>query len=429
MAVYYVPAGMESYLNTNTTLYAVDDKSPRASTFTRFDKLWTTGQHKLRYSKQPFNHPLRFQDGYDRCTSFTGPAYFKDNGIKMVLINPASKPHGYNSLKDAGIITICDSGGFQLLKGTQSFIDPVEVGKSYNRLANIGMDLDIPASWCKMEKADFKALALIQKANYERMKEVVKPSVKLCLVNHGYDVEARQRNFEYLDRPASDVEYLSVAGFAVDIRSPIRYELRFVEAILNAIATYPKVKYLHCLGATSFNCFAVYCLIEHLGLVKNIGGDSVSYLMDQASGRYTLNYPFLRYVFPKNTHVFTRLNCQCNVCTLVQDATLINSYLSNSHNLLAYKGHIEYLYDLTGHMIKGDISIADYLKISTLNIPLPDYQKLYDYVMEFAATRKFKPLAGVRTNSLFERKVNKNVYAHYEKVIEAYEAYYQKRFR
>ena len=41
-------------------------------------------------------------------------------------------------------IVICDSGGFQLRTGNQSFIDPVELAEFYSEYVDEGVTLDIP---------------------------------------------------------------------------------------------------------------------------------------------------------------------------------------------------------------------------------------------------------------------------------------------
>lgn len=430
MSVFYVPAGVENIIVGSNTIYSTNDNTPiRQSTFSGFNRIWNTGKHKIKFNKQPYGQRVDIDPSYTMACSF-GPAMMVNEGFRMCLMNPSVRTTTINSFKDAGIITIIDSGGFQFLSGVKDFVDPDFNIKYYNKLGNIGMDLDIPSSHVPMRKEHRIALALIQKESYKYMKERVKPSVKLCLVNHGYTIDDRQLCYDTLDRPESEVEFLALPGFArSDRRTDNPYELRIAEAILHSVKNYPKVKYIHCLGLSSNLGILIYSLVDQLDIVKNIGGDSVSHIMTGASGTFNIK-PFGHLSLDKKYHTHVYPNCGCPICQVMADYSLLNGFFPIAiHNLINSKRNADYIQLLVKEFLANNIKDHELIRACNVKITAEQFRVLYDYITEFKSSGVFKPLKIKHKNGLFGTKtIPTEPYANYFKVISNYEAYYKKRF-
>lgn len=426
MAVVYVPAGLEGYVTNNHVSYsgpAIHDRE--RSIYRDGEKIWELFDRTVglkSYSTNNFQ-PISNEE-YVYASSNLGPSCIKNAGIKIILINPHSKKIIHNQYKDAGIKTIMDSGGFQLLMGVKDFIDPLEVVSFYNNKCDIGMDLDIPIGTGVNHK-QLEALAKIQKENYKRMLAHKEGDFEFCLVNHGITVKERDIHYDIIGR--KNPKYISIAGMVQLNPGNIDPELYIAEVILHTASRYPNVKYIHCLGLTRVYAVLVYCIVDLLNIVHNIGGDSVSYIMNDIGGVYQRLFNFVGMNIPKNFYQYTKAPCSCPICTTVNDMRLIISYNGRTHNMLMQKYYWDHLYSLVSHYLNGEIKTSEFINLSGLQITERRVKTLVDYCKDFVVNG-FTPLKRVNSKSLFADNAIYPNTDKYNSIIKRYEKYYSKRF-
>ena len=431
MSVFYVPASSEMLVNMQSTAYSkVEPHEKETSDFIDTHRVWKSEYRKSEYICNGFGRTVLPDDTYDVCVPVMGAAYLKLNNIKMCLVNPHNRssimPASY---RDAGLQVIADSGGFQLVTNKTDFIDPVELAKSYNSVATLGMDLDIPPR-IGIPNEQIVALAKIQNANYERISEHLNSKVHMVTVLHGRSLDERKMWMDVIGR--EDSKFISVAGLLRMYTTDIPLELLCIEQLLLTVSRYKKTKYIHCLGSTSTMASFVYALLDHLGIVKNIGGDSVSHVLNIASGQLFSLYPWDNIKVPKNFHTTVLPSCSCPICTTLHDYRLLNGYLGKAHALYNRNEQKNYIVHLTNLLLNGDIKIPEFLSLTNLTTAPDVVQRCIDYASEFKATGKFKELKRRGNNLFASKKVAKKISPEdikiVDKIIKNYEKYYQTRF-
>jgi hypothetical protein len=429
MSVHYVPAALESYSQLARTFYSKPETNDKEySMLSRNDKEFHLKDKCIRFTASKYGNTPLIDESYDRTMAAMGPSFLASLGIKIALINHNSgKPINYNPLKDCGILSILDSGGFQMFSGMRDFIDPAKLARDYNRYANLGMDLDIPV-YMSDNLDTLKANALIQKANYDLIKTILKPKVKMALVSHGDSVEDREKFYEWVDR--DNPEYVSIAGLARQVVTPYG-EMYNAEAVAHTLSIYPKLKYLHCLGATSNDSYIVYSLFHHLGLVDAIGADSTAYMYNGATGIFDL-VPRKQIHIPNNSHLYHPLPCNCAICSILNDSRVINSnFPLVSHSLALKKYRVDTTSRITPELLAGNVTPKEYLTICGSKMSSVRLRKLVNYVQEFKASGVFKKAeypVNVQSKGLFEVKGDYSTYYSWLSTIKKYEKYYGKEF-
>lgn len=430
MSICYVPAALEMYTQSSCAAYTSPKKNKKEKTewFAPYRKWYAhhlTGYYARVSCKNDF---VVDSTEYTKCVPLMGPAFCKLNNIGMVLVNPHSLSTShlhYCSHKDAGLDVICDSGGFQLIRGKVDFIDPLHIAKEYNKVCTIGMDLDVP-DILGMDKEQWRALPRIQRANYEVMKTVLHKDVNLCLVGHGKNVAEREEWFELVGR--EDPKCVAVAGLQREFTKDITKEMQQTEAILHACHTFPNAEYFHILGTTSASTAYIYSLISHLGLAKKIGADSASYALTSTTGSFDLYHGWNAAKIPQKFLVNSPIPCSCPICSTIQDFRMYGCVFQHVHALLNLYRYFEYIDDLTGEYLKDNISDRELVKLINANNLTPAHvRQLREYVEECKAN-KFRPLK--RKRKLFSQVSVRNpeLYAQYDRIIKAYEKYHQKGF-
>ena len=432
MSIYYVPAGFEDYYNKYLVIYGKNKKHDQESTdfVGKSTRIWKTNEHQYTQVSSSFKDPVLPKESYDYCTCLMSPAYLKMNKIEMCLVNPFVKNITNSSLRDLGIQVIADSGGFQFITDTTDFIDPLKLVKAYNRCANLGMDLDIPLMpGIGMDL--IKACAKIQTTNRELFEEHVNRKVNLVTIIHGRNIDERKLWIDLIGN--EDSEYVSIGGMLRMPPSQVPRILLFLEHILLVLSRYKKINYLHCLGVTGTDAFFVYSLLHHLGLVKNIGGDSVSHIMSSAAGdTYTL-FPWKTYHRPQSFHMEVEPSCSCPVCRTFSDLRFQKTtYVSASHALYVKEKRKKYVVTLTDLMLNQEISLREYLALVNLKTSHEVIHQAIEYAQDFKATGKWKPIK-LKKNSLFasskpKERLDPMMIERVTKVVKNYEKYYQKGF-
>ena len=428
MSVIFVPAAMEQFASKCNALYTSPrkNKTEGSEWFIPYRKLRT---HNLTCYAANLSLKSEYEiDSYDytKCLPLLGPAFCKMNGIEMVLVNLINSDLNFCSYKDAGMDVICDSGGFQLVRGKVDFIDPLDVAKRYNKTCTIGMDLDIPDVQ-GMDKKQWRALPKIQKENYEVIKEHLHKGIDICLVGHGKTVDERQEWFDLVDR--DNPKYVAVAGLQRELSKSITKEMQQAEAILHACHLFPNAEYFHILGTTSVGAAYVYSLISHLGLAKKIGADSASYALIGVTGCFEIPHAWTSLKLPREFPVEAPIPCNCPVCSTIQDFRLYGAYITKAHTLLNYQRYFDYIYKLTGEYLNGNIKESDFIMLtkSASILNSQHLRQIREYVEE-CKVKGFRPLK--RPRKLFGTTSisSSRNYDRYMGVIQAYEKYYQKGF-
>lgn len=387
MSVMLVPAGMECFTQMSRNFFLKDEKNESEHSIIAPDvKDFFLPDRHIRYTSINYGDTPVIDEDYHLMAPTLGPAFLKEIGIKMGLINHALKKIYMNPLKDCGIITILDSGGFQLFSGKKEFIDPVDVVNEYNKFADIGMDLDIPLQLTD-DIDSLKAIALVQKANYEVMRKRLKKGVSIALVSHGITIDEREIFYDILDR--YNAKYVSIAGLARQQETTYG-ELYSAEAIAQAISLFPNLVYLHCLGATGMDDFIVYSLFYHLGLVKNIGADSTVFAYRGAVGEYE-TLPSRLMTISKNRYIHHDLSCSCPVCALTHDSRVINSFIPlASHSLFVRKKRLDMCVNIVKRYLEGKVTAHELLEMCASRMGVMRFNNLVRYIKEFKQTKRFK---------------------------------------
>lgn len=432
MPIHLVPAGLELITDSSTCLFstynAKTKKDREVSSFASKVKKWFLKDRIVEQQNYAYGDPYSIDPRYSLCSSNVGPFFLKQNNFEYILMNLSTGINvKYNPCKYIeGIKTFVDSGGFQLFTGALDFIDPKELAQTYNRVASIGVDLDIPCDSPQVTRPYLEACAKIQKANYEVLSANVNKDVELLRVSHGKNLEYRKIFMDIL--APENPKYLSIAGAVVGIEGP-RKPFIIAEAILYFASQFKNLEYIHCLGYTDSKAWVVYSLIEQLGLVKNIGGDSVSFLMNSASG--TFNLPKGAFTLSRNVHASTPCYCTCSVCRNAKDLRLLNSSrLLHSHNLYILNKRKEFTYNTVKELLNGNIKYGEFLKETGIKMTQKHLHELVDYIQEVKAN-KFRELSKVKSSSLFgniPHPMPVELATKYNRIIKNYENYYKERF-
>ena len=190
--------------------------------------------------------PNLMSNGYDEyvdCSLMT-----QNSNLKEFMINYCDYQNPKNWLdkrKDVGSGIICDSGGFQIATGRVSIINPIDLVKSYNANANIGMVLDIPDYNDIDTFSDeiVHKLACIQKRNIGYMLKYKNDDVELVNIIHG---GTPKQKFDYLDTVHTDkIHKLAIPSVGIPM-SIIR--LNFIIELLGRAKKLGHYDHFHLLG-------------------------------------------------------------------------------------------------------------------------------------------------------------------------------------
>ena len=264
---------------------------------------------------------------------------------------------------------ISDSGGFQMLVGRVTYIDPKNLANFYNENADIGIVLDIPL-YNGVDNDTLVKFAKLQKKNTRRLMDNLDGSVELLNVCHGYEPD---KYFKYLDIVEEDeIGRLCIGG------------LNFMSSIVNSLSSFiriverykSKYKHFHILGVYNpsiLSCF-IY-LAETMFKDVLITSDASTALQSSRSGLLHLqrefNKPSERLIIGSKTNKlqhfnqFRQIPCCCPICRLVKYTDVFSFMLSNPviriltiHNILEINKVLMSLATMATQM-----SFDDYLNV------------------------------------------------------------------
>lgn len=116
-----------------------------------------------------------------------------------------------NSFLRDGKASMSDSGGFQILSGKVSWIDPKDVGNWYAENVDEGITLDIPVF--RIDDMDLIArTAKIQVKNSKIIRDLTPDNFRLFNVSHGLDVESSKMFRGILEKDKDCGDYICVGG-------------------------------------------------------------------------------------------------------------------------------------------------------------------------------------------------------------------------
>lgn len=425
MSVIFVPAGLEGLAHKQMTLYSAVAHNEQEQTIIGNTRRYFTHTRDIEYIDTKCSQYIPPAEDYTFATSVIGPAFIKSNGIKIILLNPSGKDNmKHSTYMDAGIHVISDSGGFQLYSGVKEFIDPVKLAHKYNRICTIGMDLDVPIL-NGIDRDHVIALGKLHRLNHLTMKEHCSKRVNLCMISHGVTIDDRQLYYDTVQR--ENVEYIAIAGLRKAFYSGSDYPQYLTEHLLHLISNYPHTKYIHGLGTTSYQAFFVYSVLDYYKLVNAIGGDSVTYILNAASGQYFRMLQQTGYVHPEQ-YVESVPACSCSICKTTMDNRLFKGQIAWAHNLLGTWERVKFIQNLTNEYLSGNVKLNEFIAILDIGLTKQQVLETVEYVQQFMSKGFHK--RNTNKKSLFgktHRHIDAKLNADYTKVIQRYEAYYKKR--
>lgn len=429
MTLCYVPAGCEAYSQSTIQVNVrnLPNKRERTHFGQKYKKWETLDRTVVEIATSPKGAVLPTEE-FDTAVSIFSPTFLKNLGLKVLLANPVvGKSYVKAPFHSAGLRSIVDSGGFQMLTGVSDFVHPDEVIARYNANADIGMPLDLPVR-SKFEDQYFNSVSHLIKANDQYILKRLNKNIDLALISHGSSLELRKRRLDVLDR---DARVVAIAGLGIKPPPGIDRHFAAVENLMYVVSRYRKTtQYFHVLGVTSKLWMFIYALLDESGYVKNIGADSVSHRLSALIGVYDLaNFKTLE--LGKNKPYKTTPMCNCPLCSSVDDLRIMHSWrLLEAHNLYVRARQTEFLAYLARSYLKGSVPLKEVFQ--HLDLPLTEnkFATIVRYVQEVMAA-KFRPLQNkTQTKGLFGggKKVKGAPDAHYEKVISGYERFHGKKF-
>lgn len=440
MTVHHVPAGVEAYPVTHllyakskTLVGSPDAVKPNPTEKTKFFRglsKWRVGDNTFQISKETG----KALEGAQSITPINGPLYFKNCGIDLVLLNPAHKNVDLTLFKAAGIRTIVDSGGFQMLTGVTDWVDPDKVAQSYNEGATIGMPLDLPMR-SALEPLYFDAVSHLIKANDKYIGKKLTEGTKLALISHGLTLDRRKARLDVIDVRQPDV--VAIAGLGIATPDGVSKPFASAENFMYVINRFrERTEYFHVLGVTTSVWFFIYALCSVTKFVRSIGGDSVTYRLGAVTGICD-KADFTVENIEKSIKYIQPTGCFCPVCSVVKDKRFLNhALLLESHNLWVKEYRTKYIEYLAKEYVDGRVDLTTVANVIGLrdSNSQRNFKHIVKYVMACIDRGKALPmsLAGAPRKTLWHAEHKDAPISEsdmvdvirYEKILKAYSEFH-----
>jgi queuine/archaeosine tRNA-ribosyltransferase len=433
--VHLVPAGLENWHQQTSHAYVKFQKSKEKPLLTKYSTqykvvrlpdriVYLLGENSKRKVLADTNLD------FDTIVPIMSPEVLTE---PLVLINPYHASSKFLSNFQAfGKKVIVDSGGFQLLRGTADFVDPLTLVDFYNKNADICMPLDLPLP-SDVEPYMFDSVTAMMRANDNLMLPKLAPGRVLALVSHGSNVKNRLKRIEGLGRTSDVVAIAGLNTLTGDKKFKTMTALSNGLAVIDLLKD--STKYFHFLGVTSTTWFILYSIMVGTGYIKRCGGDSVTHLMASIAGKYRYNLgstsqgldSISRY---QKTALGT--TCRCNVCRTITDQRLLLDVRTlEPHNLWNATQIKNLIADSVEDYLAGKITLKEVSDQWLRPASYPMLARAVDYLTTVIQKgyREWRPM---QTNKLFSTaevapKKPDNL-GHYIKVIKRYEEYHGKKF-
>jgi hypothetical protein len=232
-------------------------------------ELLFTRQARVIDGDRPFNKPKGQGNWHSGIAFSVASSVGDDLPFDRFMINPhAFTPNTEPRLRDPNSnvttdkVVISDSGGFQMGHGSVNFIHPGELAEFYNRNADEGMVLDIPAR-ALGDHEILKHTARVQNLNTKYMMKHLKKGFRIGQVVHGLSLD-RVDKFRARTEPTGDFPILSISG-------SLKFNLlEGIHRILHIIMSGKRYEQYHILGVSNPPFFAVAIRMAYILKKKGI---------------------------------------------------------------------------------------------------------------------------------------------------------------
>ena len=278
----------------------------------------------------------------------------RDFGLDYAMVNyTQSSGKGHKSPdvrrvvghQEGQISLVSDSGGFQLGRGVEEFIDPKQLITWYNKNVDLGMVLDIPV--LSSDKKLLIELAKLQALNTKYLLANKCDNLGLINIFHGVDEEAGAVYRDICEHP--DIDRLAIGGV-------YWYgALGAVDRVLSFIQTGRSYKHYHILGVMNSLHVILYMRLAAKNFAPLITTDSSTHLQNAVTKGY-LFQPLISHQFKPwdigDTENFpsmhNELPCSCPVCSSLKYADVLRvlsgnviAFMLMMHNIFATNRYLK----------------------------------------------------------------------------------------
>jgi len=332
-------------------------------------------------------------EAFDVCfplSPLSNPEMLKSIGYNHMMVLP-EHPDAYH--KRNGLVKIfSDSGGFQLSKGVETFIEPDKLVNHYHRHVDYGIGLDIPLSRHLQDTEWFMRMARVTALNDKYIAGHLKSlnsEAAIYDVSHGLTLANRLRFTEYIMKHKAGV------GLALGGIGQANYDTAFTSQLmavvnLSAVLDLTKGEYerYHVLGTTNPFMISIYIILTALGMAPFISSDSSTYAQAAISHsslgiRHTMESKIANFAIPNQTFSFA-LPCNCPICyvagnPLAFKLAAMGNALHGMHTMFQMYAVVN---EATVAMLKGQIKMSELLNITAPSGLTDMCRALYRFTMD-----------------------------------------------
>lgn len=285
-------------------------------------------------------------------------------GFKHFMVNPTSKDNQGFLKRTKWCKSFSDSGGFQLARGIEEFVDPETLGDFYRDCIDYGIGLDIPIPLHLQETDWFKRMCRVTILNNKVLTSRMKGSdAKLYDVSHGLTLDNRKK---WLHQVMKDPQGPGIALGGIGQAIYDTKETSVATAVINLCyvvhASKGIYKQYHVLGTTSPFMQAVFNLLTQQDIAPYISADASTYAQFPIAFA-TRSVPYTDYttdflMLPTDARAFG-LFCNCDICNLCgyPAAYRMNVQANSSHMLFIYRRQSAMVEELVKDFLAGTIKL------------------------------------------------------------------------
>jgi hypothetical protein len=309
---------------------------------------------------------------FDQATflsPLTAPDRFKEAGYNMMMVTPERLATSDYVRRNGKVLTVSDSGGFQLSKGVTDFMDLDEVSHFYANKINIGIGMDIPVPRHLQSTDWFLRMCKVMLANNKYIAKKIKGTgCELYDVSHGLTLENRKTFLDYV------LTHKVGSGLAMGGIGQANYDNQMTSltaSVINMSYVLSKSKGVydrfHILGTMSPLHVALYNILTLNGTAPMISADSSTY------GQASLSFWTRGTIISRSSQVVASPvetlaapfgnACNCPVCALSGDIQVFRmSQDANAiHTLFVQHRQFEIIGSMTAMYVKGQLPLDELL--------------------------------------------------------------------
>jgi len=362
--VQYIPAALFNFSHCGAGIYiryhSLRNDPPKLLGYTpEYTHIDTPDRELLIVAQANRISNIRpLNEGFDEFISLS-PLHLtaRDSGMQWGMmnylqnLNPKYNHHFMDAYKNIPnrVQIISDSGGFQLSRGSISFIDPEKLATWYSTTCDVGMTLDVPLGREGSSKY-LKESAIIQKKNNEKILDTfakLNSKTKLMNVLHGLSEEEHERYHKIVHEPS--VDKLAIGGVyhsSLVTSTKLLYNLMFESDIG------PQYKHVHILGVSNNKILPIYYWIFKLLNERSktpvlMTSDSSTAIQQAVAKTFFMAHEYDQpYLFQKlgtsyqTGHLPSRqlssphrtLNCCCPVCSAIKYTDVFTFFTGQAVN-------------------------------------------------------------------------------------------------